>query len=88
MTAQATLHDFTTYGAGSVPKQALVHWAVPVTVFSTQRVSAPSLTRVGLETVKLCPATISAGFGTQWTGRERRRSPHESSYAACSAAAA
>jgi hypothetical protein len=31
----------TTKGAGSVPKKALVQGTVPLTVFCTQRVSAP-----------------------------------------------
>ena len=34
-------HRFTTNGAGSVPKKAFVQGTVPVTVFCTQRVSAP-----------------------------------------------
>ena len=37
----ATWQDFTTSQAGSLPKKALVHGTVPVTLFSTQLVPAP-----------------------------------------------
>jgi len=40
-TQDPATHRFTTNGAGSVPKKAFVHDTVPVTVFCTQRVSAP-----------------------------------------------
>jgi hypothetical protein len=45
--------------AGSLPKNALVQAAVPVTVLVTQRVSAPYLTSVGAGTENDEPSLAS-----------------------------
>ena len=46
VTGVPTTQDFKRYGAGSVPKNALLQVAGPVTVFSTQRVRVPYRTSV------------------------------------------